>query len=171
MTLYFWLAGDYARALASGQRALAIAQALDDFPLQVRTHFFLGITYHALGEYCRAIEVLRWNVASLDGELIWRSLGMQGLPAVLSRSWLVWCLAEGGTFAEGIARGAEGYRIAEAADNPFSLVVAYFSVSNLYVCKGEVHQAIPVLERSLEIFRTGDLPVLFPYVASLLEPV
>lgn len=38
--------------------------------------------------------------------------GMAGFPSVLARAWWAWCLAELGEFAEGVARGEEGVRIA-----------------------------------------------------------
>jgi predicted ATPase len=55
MTNYFLMRRDYAGALASGQRARAIATALGEFALQVRTHFTLGQVYHGLGAYRQAI--------------------------------------------------------------------------------------------------------------------
>ncbi|MFQ5830980.1 MAG: adenylate/guanylate cyclase domain-containing protein [Candidatus Methylomirabilia bacterium] len=114
VTQYFWMTGDPHRALESGQRALALAANLGDFTLQIETNFRLGQAYHALGDYRRAVEVLRENVEALQGDLIHERFGMPGLASVTSRCVLVWCLAELGEFAEAIARGDEGSRIAEA---------------------------------------------------------
>ena len=74
---------------------------------------------------------------------------MTGLPAVMSRTWLVSCLADLGAFDEGTARGAEAVRLAEAVDHPFSLTQAYFALGSLYLRKGDLSEAIPVLERGL----------------------
>jgi tetratricopeptide (TPR) repeat protein len=67
---YFFAAGDYDQAIASGEHALAITAALGDFPLHVEMHFRLGQVYHAIGEYHRAMACLRRNVESLTGELL-----------------------------------------------------------------------------------------------------
>ncbi len=168
MTQYFRLMGDPDRAIESGERALAIARSLGDFALQVATDTHLGPAYRALGDYPRAIEILRRNIESLRGDLTREPFHLAGLPSVISRTNLVWCLAELGEFTEGMAVGEEGVRIAEAADHPYSLIFALFGVGDLCVLKGELHQAIPVLERSLELCRAWNLPLLFTVAASSL---
>jgi tetratricopeptide (TPR) repeat protein len=168
MTHYFWILGDQDRAIEFGQRALALATALSDFALQVTTHFRLGQVYHALGDYRGAVEFLGRNIASLEGERLRERFGLTAPASVHSRTWFVWCLAELGAFAEGIARGEEGVRIAEEVGNQFALVDALFGVGGLYLCKGDLPQAIPVLERGLERCQVANIPLLFPRVASLL---
>ena len=102
---YFFTAGDYDQAIASGEHALAITAALGDFPLQVELNFRLGQVYHAIGEYQRAMAFLRRNVESLTGELLYARFGHGFLLSVFSRAWLVWCLAEVGEFDEGLTQG------------------------------------------------------------------
>jgi predicted ATPase len=53
---HFAFAGDPDRALASGQRALAIAAALGDIGLTVVAQLYLGHAYRCLGDYRRAVE-------------------------------------------------------------------------------------------------------------------
>ena len=86
---------------------------------------------------------------------------------MLSRTYLSLCLAEVGAFAEGIAVGEEGLRIAEAVKHPVSLVDAYRSVGQPYLRQGDLHQALPLLERAAGICEEADLPFYF----SLLAPV
>lgn len=112
-------------------------------------NFWLGCTYHVQGDYRRAVDLLGRVVDSLEGDLIRERFGMAGLPSVLSRSWLTWCLAERGEFAEGIERAEEGIRIAEAVDQPFSLSVAYFGAGLVYLRKGDLREAVPLLESGL----------------------
>jgi tetratricopeptide (TPR) repeat protein len=114
------------------------------------------------------MDFLRQNVAVLDGALLYERLGIAGLPSVFSRSWLVLCLAERGEFAEGIACGAEGVRIAEAADHPYTLIIACVGLGSLYLLKGDLHNAISVLERALVLDRVENIPLLFPLIASPL---
>jgi tetratricopeptide (TPR) repeat protein len=165
---YFRLTGELDRAVESGERALAVATALGDFTLEVMANIFLGTAYHALGDYRRAVDCFRRNVASFTGDLIRERFGMTGLPAVMSRTWLVWCLADLGAFDEGAARGAEAVRLAEAVDHPFSLTQAYSRLGGLYLCKGDLYQAIPALERSLELCQIANILTWFPTVAAPL---
>jgi tetratricopeptide (TPR) repeat protein len=90
------------------------------------------------------------------------------LPAVISRTWLVWCLAEMGTFAEGLVHGEEAIRIAEGVDHPYSLISAYYGLGLLHLRQGDLHQAIPMLERSLRLCQDATIPDLWPGVASFL---
>ena len=121
-------------------------------PLNVELNFRLGQVYHAIGAYHRAMACLRCNVESLTGELLYARFG-QALVSVFSRAWLVWCLAEVGEFDEGLARGEEGIQVAEAVDQPFSLIAAYYSVGSPHR-QGDFHKAIPVRN---EILRSARL--------------
>ena len=168
MTEYFRMMSDLDRAVESGQRALALATSLGDVGLQVRSNFYMGSVYYDQGDYHRAVDCLRWNVATLQGDLIRERFGMTGLPSVLSRVYLSWSLGELGAFAEGTATGEEGVQIAEATDHPFSLIWAYAGIGNLYLNKGDAHRGIPVLKRGLELCQTWDIPTLFPQVTRAL---
>jgi len=77
-------------------------------------------------------------------------------------------LAELGAFAEEITYGEEGIRMAEAADHPFSRAIAYGGVGSLYLRQGDLHKAIIMLERGVELCQVWQIQLLFPYVASPL---
>jgi tetratricopeptide (TPR) repeat protein len=91
MTRHFWDIAGYDRAIASGERALVIAAALGDFGLQAVTHCFLGQIYHCLGDYCRALDILRRNVVSLEGELSREHFGLPR-PCLRIFSYLAGCV-------------------------------------------------------------------------------
>src|SRR5439155_19452553 len=156
---------DLDHAIDSGQRAITLATAHGDVGLQVMANFYVGSVYYDLGNYHRAVDCLGWNVSSLEGDLIRERFGMTGLPSVLSRVYLSWSLAELGVFAEGVAKGEGGVRIAAAADHPFSLSWAYVGISHLYLRKGDFHRSIPVLERCLGLCQEWHIATLFPMVA------
>jgi DNA-binding winged helix-turn-helix (wHTH) protein/tetratricopeptide (TPR) repeat protein len=166
LTRDFQMIGNYAQAVASGLRALTMVQ--EDFAQRVTTHLYLSYAYHALGEYRRAVEVLRPDVATLTGALTHESLGLAALPAVSTRVSLVYNLTELGAFPEGRTLGAEALQIAEAAGQPFSLTQAYRGLGRLYLQQGQLDDAIPLLERGLALCRDADLPLVFPVVASYL---
>ena len=165
---YFRVTGEPWRAVESGEHALALATALGDFPLQVMATHFLGTSCSGLGEYRRAVDYFNRNVASLTGELLRERFGMTGLPAVMSRTWLVGCLADLGEFDEGIARGDEAIRLAEAAEHSFSLTQAYYALGTLFLCQGNLPKAIPVLERGLGLCQAAAILTWFPSVAAAL---
>jgi class 3 adenylate cyclase/tetratricopeptide (TPR) repeat protein len=160
MTNYFGTTGDPHRAIEVGQRTLALANTLGDAALQVVLHLFLGRTYSLLGNYPQAIDLLRQNLVSLEGPLLQERFGLPAMPAVVSRTLLGRCLGELGAFAEGLALGEEGRRIAEAVDHPRSWIDVCYDLGHIYLRKGALHQAIPWLERGLEVSRDWDIPYL-----------
>jgi class 3 adenylate cyclase/tetratricopeptide (TPR) repeat protein len=168
MARHFWEIAGYDRAIASGERALALAAALGDFSLQVATNCFLGQAYYFLGDFPRAMDYLRKNMASLDGELLREHFGLPCPASVYSRTWLVASLAELGAFAEGIAHAEEEMRIAEAVDHPYSLVHASFAVGRLHFRQGEIHKAILMLERGLGLCQVANMQSFFPQIGSAL---
>jgi DNA-binding winged helix-turn-helix (wHTH) protein/tetratricopeptide (TPR) repeat protein len=165
---YFVVMGDHDRAIASAQHALALATALGDVALQVHAHQRLGRVYFNLGDYCQATDVLKRNVASLEGKLLWEHFGEVNPPSVQSRGWLVRCLAERGEFAEGIACAEEAVRLAEAVNRPFGLIQICEGVGSLYLRAGDFHKAIPLLERGLAVCKDADVQILLPTSASTL---
>jgi tetratricopeptide (TPR) repeat protein len=168
MTNCFGGKGDLPRAVEAGQRALALAGTLGDVALQVVTHLFLGRVYYGLGDYPQAIDLLRQNLASLEGTPFQERFGLPGLPAVMSRDVLARCLAEVGAFTEGLAHAEDSLRIAEAVNHSHSLIAACHGIGDVYLRKGALPQAILWLERGLEVCQVWDLPLLFYLVSSTL---
>jgi tetratricopeptide (TPR) repeat protein len=115
------------------------------------------IGYYMLGGYRRALDLFGWNVATLESHLRTQRLRRSGLPVAFPSSWWVWCCAELGEFAAGIAHGEEAVRTAEAADHPHSRIAAYHGIGRLYMRKGDIHQAIFMLERGLELARVWNV--------------
>jgi tetratricopeptide (TPR) repeat protein len=157
MTHYFWIMKNWDRAFAYGQRALALTEPLGDLRLHAYANFCLAEVHYSLGNYGQAIAAFEQNVARLTGDLPHDHIFGPAVLSVVCRRWLVQALAEIGAFAEGIARGEEALRIAELADHPYSLVSACSGCGYLYVCKGDVQKAIPLLDRSLELCRVWDI--------------
>jgi tetratricopeptide (TPR) repeat protein len=131
--------------------------------------FFLGLSYLSLGDYRQAVHYHRKNVETLTGEWLHERFGEPGLPAVFSRAFLDWSLAELGAFAEGIVHGDEAVQIAETTvDQPFTLSHAYFGVGVRRLRQGDLPQAIAVLERGLGVCQAGNVQLVLPWVASFL---
>jgi len=143
LTVYCYFMGAYDQAIASGQRALALATAGGDAVLHALANGYLGRAYECQGDYRRAIDCLRQTVASLDGARRYERFGQVVLPAVSSRAWLAVCHAELGTFAEGRAVGDEGLQIAEAMAHPSSLTYASWGDGVLFLRQGDLPQGPP----------------------------
>jgi class 3 adenylate cyclase/tetratricopeptide (TPR) repeat protein len=168
MSSYSWTMGDPNRAVEAGHRALGIASTVEDVALLVETTYRLGQAYWALGEYRRATEYLTQTAESLQSEQIHERFGLPGLPAVNARAWSAQCLAELGEFSQGIAPGEEAIQIAEAVDHPFSLISAYQHLGDLYLYKGDLEKAIPLLQRALAVSQAAEIRLLFGFSASAL---
>jgi tetratricopeptide (TPR) repeat protein len=162
---YFVGVGQYDRAIASDQRALTLAAASGDSGTHVMANDSLGLVYFLQGDYRQGMDAYRRAMAALEGERRYERFGQVILPAVNSRIYLSLCLAEVGAFAEGITVGEAGLRIAEAVKHPISLVNAYRCVGQLYLRQGDLHQALPLLERAAGLCEDADLPFLFSLLA------
>jgi DNA-binding NtrC family response regulator/tetratricopeptide (TPR) repeat protein len=165
---YFRYMGDHGRALEYGQQALTIAEALGDFVLQLRANTYLGQAHYARGDYRAGIAFLQKNIVALEGDRERELFGYPQLPSVHSRTNLVWSLAEIGEFEEAIRRGDEAVRLSEAVDHPFTRATAYAGIGSVYVRRGLLGAAIPILERGLELCRSWHLSLWFPRIASAL---
>jgi tetratricopeptide (TPR) repeat protein len=159
-----YVMGNYEAAVAAGQHALTMIQ--EDVALRIVTHINLSRAYHTLGEYHQAIELLRPGIASLTGAWLYERFGL--LPAVSTRSSMVHSLVELGDFGAGIGLGEEALQIAEAVGHPFSLYQSCRSLGELYLRKGELDRAIPLLERGLTLSQEAHLQHGFPVVVSTL---
>jgi class 3 adenylate cyclase/tetratricopeptide (TPR) repeat protein len=156
------------QAIATAQRALALATASGEVVLHALAYQRLGQAYHFQGNYRRAIDCFGQTVASLEGTRRHERFGQVFLPAVNSRAYLDWCHAELGTFAEGRVLGEEGLRIAETVEHPLSLMVAAWGIGLLFLRQGALHRTLPLLERAVDICRDADLPSYFPVIAASL---
>ncbi len=151
---------------------------LGDLVLQVIARQCLGHLFLNLGDYVRARDLLRWVVEGLDREVASQTVprlrhGPEGrergearkdrFPTldvgllVSPRALLTFTLGTLGQFVEGISLGEQAIRIAESGDNQIDRVVAGYALGHLYVRKGDLDRAIPLLEHSLGLARTWSI--------------
>jgi class 3 adenylate cyclase/tetratricopeptide (TPR) repeat protein len=168
LSVHFRGRGAYDQAIAAGQRALALTMASGEVGLHAVANLYLGRAYYDQGDYRRAIDCFSQSVGSLERVRRRERFGQVFLPAVSSHANLALCHAELGMFAEGRAFGVEGLRIAEAIDHPGSLMYAYSGIGVLALRQGDLHRAIPLLERAMDLCQGADLPLYFPWQASFL---
>src|SRR5262249_56204359 len=104
-----------------------------------------------------------WRGGALGGFCIWVSP-----PAVISRIYMVWSLAELGHFAEGSAVIAELMRLAEAVARPYSIASALTWGGAFYRRQGAFHTAIPILEQGLALCQTAGIALFSSVTVSTL---
>src|SRR5439155_5712338 len=90
------------------------------------------------------------------------------LPAVTSRDYMAWSLAELGHFAEGSAVIAELMRLAEAVAQPYHIASALIWGGLFYRRQGAFHTALPLLEQGLALCQTASIALFYPVAVSTL---
>ncbi len=168
MSTCFWQAGHHDLAVEAGQRAHTIATVLGDFGLEVVANHVLGRSYYALGALGLAQDFVQRNAVALQGDLGTERFGLPAVVSVVSRVWLAHCLADRGEYVLAMAHAQEAVRLAEAADHPFSLITAYEATGYVHLSEGSPAQAIPMLERGLELCQVWQIPHLFPRIVAAL---
>jgi class 3 adenylate cyclase/tetratricopeptide (TPR) repeat protein len=169
LCISFSAMSEHDRAIAAGQRALALATTSGAFDVQVVAQTYLGQAYHAVGDFQRALDVSRQVMALLTGE--WRAtrFGQPAPPAVISRHVAAGSLAALGDFAEGRGVAEEAVRLAEAGEQPFSIATALWYAGFVYRRQGALPTAIPMLERSLALYQITNIPMFLPQTAAILS--
>jgi tetratricopeptide (TPR) repeat protein len=151
------MTGHSTEALGFGQSAQTIGESLGDVPLQVTGNLYFGVACLRTDDYRKAEALLLKVLPLLEGDRSRERLGQPGFPAVMARCYLTWVLADRGRFKEGTAHGQDGLRLAEALDHPYSLAFAGWILAYLHIIRGELSQAVRLLERGLTLSREWNL--------------
>jgi tetratricopeptide (TPR) repeat protein len=159
---YFWITGRAMEARDFGERSVELARQVADLPLRVVANLYYGLACNTAGDYRRADAVVRTIVETLEGDVARERFGQVGFPVVTSRCYLVYALTERGQFAEGIACGREGLRLARELDHPYSIGLMSWNLARLYMVKGEVDPARALIEESHELSRQGNFILSSP---------
>ena len=168
MSASFWQLGRTEEALDAAKNALRVNQEPQDLPLQVGANFYLGCATVTSGD-CHQAEVYFQRIAdSLDGDLSRDRCGLPFVPAVVSRSWLVWALAERGEFERGMALGDVALDIALEVGHPFNLAHVYYDLGYFYQVKGDINHAVSALDKAMGYVREWGLSYLSPFIMGFL---
>jgi class 3 adenylate cyclase/DNA-binding winged helix-turn-helix (wHTH) protein/tetratricopeptide (TPR) repeat protein len=170
---------DYESALAYSQRAHAMATALGDVGLQLESRLAMGWTYCDLGDHGQAMEHLQQALTTLQGAPRAQAVGLGhglglgrdhrlGNRLLITRTWMASCLSQLGAFAAGVACRTEALQLAEAVDRPYECLNVYQRVGYLHVRQGNLHQAIPMIERGVALSQEVDMPIFYHPTATSL---
>jgi tetratricopeptide (TPR) repeat protein len=163
MTYLLGSEGDFEAATRSGLSGLTIATSLGDLGLEVWISVGLWRVYFGQGRYRAAIERLRWVTRALMDVPVDERFGRGSLmPSVACRTWLALCLGHIGEYAEAIAWGSEGVRIAEEAAGPLERTWACYCLGCVHLERGDANLAIPLLEQAVSLSGEGRYPIYAP---------
>jgi tetratricopeptide (TPR) repeat protein len=174
MTNLHTLFGEMDEAVATGTRALSLAERLDDLGLRLLATSNLEQQYYYRGEYERAIELATANLAASPSGAIFERLAgpMPGAGALLwhgvwDRHWLVLGLQALGRFTEAMGPAEEAIAIAESAHNQYIIGQAHQAAGVLHLNKGDWDKARVLLERSAAAFRAAGDVLNLPHIVGL----
>jgi len=165
------LLGEHARAIGAADGARAIAEAVGDLGLRVVANYYLGTALRLAGDLRWAADALRVAIGLVEGVPVGARFGLPGLPAVFAHYFLAAVLAELGEFAEAIAAGEAGLRIAQAAGHPYSEVWARYGLGYAHLRHGDFAAATRVLEPGLGLCRAMEIRLALPFAAASLGSV
>jgi tetratricopeptide (TPR) repeat protein len=163
-----WMAGDPDGALELARRALALAIAHADVSLESWATQRLGIFWHTIGDYRQAAQYLRQTMDTLRGDRRHERMETFIPTFVLTQDRLAWCLTELGEFAAAMVCADDAGRVAREIDDPRSLIIADRSLGLVWLRRGDLVQAIPPLERAVELCRGLPAPALLDVSAAHL---
>ena len=147
------IVGDVDGALAASREALELATSLGDPAPHVHASYRVGQVYALMGDYRRAAEVLRGNVAALTRS----TPGAMRMWCIKSQGWLAEVLSVLGEFADGRRHGEEALRLAMGdgewhGDAPIAVRA---HLGRLYFAQGDLEAAVRVLEEGLALCRAS----------------
>src|SRR5262249_41011034 len=145
---YLRQTGQFAKARTLAEKALTMGDKLQDVPLQSYAGQYFGLACHALGDYPRASKLLGAVTRAQQPEGWTGALGMVGpwdAHQAISLAWLARCLAEMGEFDEGVDAGRRAVALAQELNMPYSLTAACMGLGYIFLAKGDLDAAGPVL--------------------------
>jgi class 3 adenylate cyclase/tetratricopeptide (TPR) repeat protein len=145
-----WL-GDCVGAVLALEHSRAVAREVGDFGLELLATQFLATGCYMLGDYSRAVELLRNNWDAIRGDSAREGVGAIAPAGQGSLSFLVLALAERGDFADALACGEELRRIVAESTNAFIKSYTPYAVGERYLRKGDLGEATGLLTDALRL--------------------
>jgi tetratricopeptide (TPR) repeat protein len=160
------LLGELDAAVATSTRAREIAAELGDLELRILGTSFLAQAHYYRGEYEAGVRIATDNLAVLPADWTYEYFGNVAPASVFDRAWLAMALAQLGRFCEAARQQAEAIRLAEPMQHAFTLGRAYLATGTLYALQGAWTTAQPLIERWIEVARTGNVALHLPWAVA-----
>ena len=165
---YHYLKGEPELTVEYGERCLRIGDSVNDPALQALARGYLGYSYHAQGHYRRAEHILKQNVEALESAG-GQAEGLQtGISFITSAGWLAFTLAELGEFDAATGYLDRALQAAEVSGHAYTDTIARTLAGLVWLRRGQLDRALPLLQKSLDACREKNLDVWRPIPSSLL---
>jgi DNA-binding SARP family transcriptional activator/tetratricopeptide (TPR) repeat protein len=168
-----WITGDLPGALAAGQRALNLAEAIENGGLTVEANFRLGQVHWSLGRYREAVRFFERCGTAVEPPAVAARYGPSGWPtefglAELSLYYIAAPLTELGRFDEALAAAQRALEFARRIDRPFALAGSFAAIGRAHLYRGRFGEAAAALTRGLAVCRRWEFSVHRPWLAAAL---
>jgi class 3 adenylate cyclase/tetratricopeptide (TPR) repeat protein len=155
--------GELDEGLASGTRALEIAERLGDLSLRIPATTYLERVHYYRGDYERVLALATGNLAVLPADKADEDFGTTvHSPSVSSRYWLMRSLAELGRFDEAVEPEAEAIRLVASTHHAHSVGLAYWGAGEVQLLKGDWAKARARFEHAIAMLRQENIAILLP---------
>ena len=173
--------GRSAEAIEHGERALAIAESLQEPMLRIGARFYLGFAHSFLGAYRTAIGFFQRDVGlepeQISARLVqpWGAGDFQEaftrLGYSVSQSATAFCFAELGEFDQAMLHAEGAVKFAQTLDDLYLRALADAWLGSVHLRKGDFRQALHLAQRWLQTYAAADLPMAQLLMAPFLGEV
>jgi class 3 adenylate cyclase/tetratricopeptide (TPR) repeat protein len=160
--------GEIEQAKAAAQRAGEIVATLDDRTLAVETRIALAQAYCFGGEPRPTIELLMPDLDYLTGQVRHERFGQIAVRSSMALFLLSNAHEQLGEFATAIAFGKAAGVIADEVRRPHDIGYAGVRLGTCLLHKGDIEEALPVLERARAVTQAGEITYLNLFASALL---
>jgi tetratricopeptide (TPR) repeat protein len=165
---YHYMKGEPDLAIRYGRQCLALGDTPELAPTRRAARQYLGTSYHALGEYGMAEEMLTEQLAALEATDAETRVGPVNLAYVGSASWLAFTFVETGDFPRAHEAAARAMRAATAAGHPYARAIASAFAGLAWQGQGDMDRALPAFETSFHLCAEHQLEVWRPVAGAWL---
>jgi len=158
--------GELDEAVKLGTRALTAADRGGDLGLRLLTTTYLEQAHYFRGEYRRAVELARENLAALPAGSEYESFGAAMPISIYDRYLLIRSLAQLGRFPEAARYEAEALRLAEPTRHAYAVGMAYLAASWLHLLEGDWARACSLIEHGVAAYRSGNIVLNLPHAVA-----
>ena len=157
--------GRIMEAIPPMESARTMAERSSDLGLKLAAHQYLGLLRYAAGDFRDAFELMHVVIATDSASPNATSFGRTNSGSragfiSINLSWLARSLAERGEFTPALMYGEQGVALANSIDDPYSRALACIGLGYVYLLKGDVAEAIPLLERARAATRERSMPLV-----------
>jgi tetratricopeptide (TPR) repeat protein len=155
-------------AIEHGERALAIAETLQEPTLRIIASYSLGLPHTIVGAFRTAIGFYQRDVGLKPEQIAERLLEPWGagvfqeaftrLSYSISQSMSALCFAELGEFDQALLQAERGVKFAQTLDNLYVRAIADACLGFTHLRKGDPQKALHAAQRWLQTYAAADVP-------------